>query len=78
MRKTRCGIFVDTCESGNAKGKSFAAAGASAAAHVVTLHGNRNCLGLNCEWCSKASGGKTGIDIGWHTESGKCGGRGNW
>ena len=78
MRKTRCSIFGNACESGNTEGKSFTATRTSAAADIVAFHGNRNGLGLNGEWCSKAGGGKTGIDIGWHTESGKCGGRRNW
>jgi hypothetical protein len=78
VRKTRCCIFVNACKGWHTKGKSFTTAGASAAAHVVALHGNRNCLGLDGEWCSEAGGGKTGIDIGWHTESGKSGGRRNW
>ena len=78
VRKTRGGIFVDACKGRHTKGKSFATTRASAAAHIVAFHGNGNGLGLNSEWCSKAGGGKTGIDIGWHTESGKSGGRRNW
>ena len=76
--ETRSRILIHTCESRHSEGKRFTATSASTAADIVALHGNRNGLGLNGEGCRKAGGGKTGIDIGWHTESGKCGGCGNW